>query len=213
MKTDRLIELLAADLKPIDRNRLMHALIFAVAIGLVGSFGVMFIFTVPPHDWLGGRPLLRLSMRLIFGLSVIATGGLLVDHLARPAVKPSSFLALTSFPVGAAIALVLLAYALTHQFVLGSIISHRELGECLVYVPLFSAVPFAAIIHALRKGAPTDLERAGVAAGLFACGLGIAACAVPCAGEPFPHVAVWHALAIQISAELGAKLGPHLLRW
>ncbi len=213
MRTDHLIELLAAALKPVSRNGLLRPFITAFAIGVAGSLGAMFLLASPPHDPLVGWTLFRLSMRVIFGVGVVAMGALLLQHFARPAAKPDCFQALASFPYGAATALVLLAYALAYRLTSGSIISHRELGECLVYVPLFSIVPFAAAIRVLGEQAPTDLRRAGAAAGLFACGLGITACAVPCAGEPFPHVALWHALAIQISAELGAGLGPRLLRW
>jgi hypothetical protein len=43
-------------------------------------------------------------------------------------------------------------------------------AACLICIPLFAAVPFASLIWALRKGAPTNLTRTGAIAGLVAGG-------------------------------------------
>jgi len=47
-------------------------------------------------------------------------------------------------------------------------------AACLICIPLFAVAPFASLIWALRKGAPTNLMRTGAIAGLVAGALGAA---------------------------------------
>lgn len=84
---------------------------------------------------------------------------------------------------------------------------------CLICLPLFAIAPFAALVWALRKAAPTDLRRAGAGAGLVAAALGATACAFHCPGDSLPFIAIWYGLPILFWIFLGAILGPRLLRW
>jgi hypothetical protein len=78
---------------------------------------------------------------------------------------------------------------------------------------LFSAIPLAALIWALREGAPTRLKVCGAIAGIVAAGLGAAAYALTCTSDTIPFIAIWYGAAIAIYAVIGAQLGPRLLRW
>jgi hypothetical protein len=84
---------------------------------------------------------------------------------------------------------------------------------CLLCIPLFAVIPFAALIWALRQGAPTNLIRTGAIAGLVAGALGATAYAFNCADDSLPFIAIWYGGSIALCTFIGAKLGPKLLRW
>jgi hypothetical protein len=84
---------------------------------------------------------------------------------------------------------------------------------CALCIPLFAIVPFAALIWALRRGAPTNLRRTGAVAGLVAGALGAVAYAFHCPDDSIPFIALWYGGMVVLCALLGAMLGPRLLRW
>ena len=77
----------------------------------------------------------------------------------------------------------------------------------------FAAIPLAAVIYALRKGAPTRLKLCGGIAGIVAGGIGAAAYAFNCTSDTIPFIAIWYGAAIVLCAVIGAQLGPRVLRW
>ena len=85
--------------------------------------------------------------------------------------------------------------------------------ECLLSIPVIAIVPFAAIIWALRRAAPTDLVRAGALAGLIAGAVSATGYALHCVDDSLPFVALWYGGTIVICTIAGAMLGPRLLRW
>jgi hypothetical protein len=88
-----------------------------------------------------------------------------------------------------------------------------EWVTCLFCIPLFAVVPFALLIWAVRKGAPTNLKRAGAIAGLVAGALGATAYAFHCPDDSLPFMAIWYGEMVVLCAWIGARLGPWLLRW
>jgi len=85
--------------------------------------------------------------------------------------------------------------------------------QCLLSIPIIAIIPFAASIWAVRKGAPTNLARAGAFAGLIAGGVSATAYALHCTDDSLPFVAVWYGGTIVLCTLAGAILGPRLLRW
>ena len=86
-------------------------------------------------------------------------------------------------------------------------------AACLICIPLFAAAPFASLIWALRKGAPTNLKRTGAIAGLVAGALGAAVFAVHHPGGSIPFISLWYGGSILLCALVGAIIGSRLLRW
>jgi hypothetical protein len=84
---------------------------------------------------------------------------------------------------------------------------------CLICIPLFAIAPFAALVWALRRGAPTGLARTGAIAGLLAGALGAAIFAFHSPGSAIPFMILWYGGPIVLCALAGAILGPRLLRW
>ena len=212
MRTDELIDSLAANLQPVDRGRVSRRFRIGLAIGLAAALGEMFLF-IGPHQALDARGLAGFFLQCLFTLGLVATTVMFLLRAARPGTEVRGFLALASFPVGAIVAFVAVGLALAHHLISGARIVDKSAVACLFYIPLFATVPFATVVWALRTGAPTHLTRAGAAAGLAAGALSAAACALPCGNELFMAIALFHGLAIEICAGLGAKVGPRILRW
>jgi hypothetical protein len=63
---------------------------------------------------------------------------------------------------------------------------------CLICIPLFALVPFAALIWALRRAAPTHPALTGATAEIIAAasGAAILSCCIP--GSSLPFVTVWY---------------------
>ena len=66
-----------------------------------------------------------------------------------------------------------------------------ECVECLLSIPLIAIVPFAVVIWATLKAAPTDLVRAGAFAGLVAGSISAMAYALHCTDNSLPFVSMW----------------------
>jgi hypothetical protein len=80
-------------------------------------------------------------------------------------------------------------------------------------IPVLSLAPLAALLWALRRGAPLNPLRAGAIAGLIAGGIGAAWYASHCPDDSPLFVAVWYTIGISIATAIGAALGSRLLRW
>ena len=146
-------------------------------------------------------------------LSVIGTGTALLTKLVRPAHDGAKLFALTFLPFLAVGLAGVVALAVVRSAAWGQMILGTQSVTCLVCIPLFAAIPFAALIRALRKGAPTNLKRTGAIAGLVAGALGAAAYAFHCPDDSLPFMAIWYGALVGLCAFIGARLGPRLLRW
>ena len=105
------------------------------------------------------------------------------------------------------------ALALTPPAAWGEMMLGTYWTRCPVCTPVFAMLPFAMLIWALRKGAPTQLARTGAVAGLVADALGAAAYSLHCPDDSLPFVAPWYAGAIALCMVAGLAVGPRLLRW
>jgi hypothetical protein len=213
MKTDQLIDMLSTNVEPVKSGQVWKPLIWALAIGGAASFCVMLATVGLRTDAAGGIHVGFLALKLLFMLSVIGTGTALLMKLIRPgqeARKLFRFLFLPFLVAGfvGIIALALEPSAAWHPMILGT-----QWVTCLYCIPLFAIVPFAVLIWALRKGAPTNLKRTGAIAGLVAGALGATAYAFHCPDDSLPFIAIWYGAMVLLCAWIGARLGPRLLRW
>jgi hypothetical protein len=213
MKTDHLIAMLSMNVEPVYRRQVVRTLSAAVAVGAVVAIGIM-LFT------LGVRMDLKepgvfsfLASKLIFTLGIVIATSIYLIKLARPSVEQSAPAALATFPFVAIMGLAAISLSSAPISHWNRLIVGNQWLECLISIPVIAIVPFAVIIWALRKTAPTDLVRTGAIAGLFAGGVSATAYALHCIDDSLPFVAVWYGGTIVLCAFFGAKLGPRLLRW
>ncbi len=140
-----------------------------------------------------------------------------------PAVQPSRLACpgaergLSPLTIAVPFAAIALLGAISLGFAPSSHWNRMILGdewlECLLSIPIIAIVPFAVIIFAVRRAAPTDLVRTGAVAGLVAGGVSAVAYALHCTDDSLPFVAVWFGGTIVLCTLAGAALGPRLLRW
>jgi hypothetical protein len=134
----------------------------------------------------------------------------------RPGLEDGTRWAVIVFPFVAAILLAIVMLVLGRpQAWCGMLLGASTISpaRCLLCIMFFSALPLAALMWALREGAPTRLKVCGALAGMVAGGLGTAAYALTCASDTIPFIAIWYGAAIAIYAVIGAQLGPRFLRW
>jgi hypothetical protein len=170
------------------------------------------IFGVPADGFEGER-LMAKALALAFTLGVAAAGATLLIRSAQPGRRGSKPLLVVGMLLVALVAAACATLAASSPAAWGDMIFGPQWAACLICIPLFALAPFASLIWALRKGAPTNLAWAGAAAGLVAGALGATAFAVHHAGGSIPFIAVWYGGAIVLCAAVGAILGPRLLRW
>lgn len=212
MNTGQLIDVLSTDVRPLKRPPLGKTLAWVIVIGGVAAVCAM-LATVGPRPGLAEAPVHFLALKLLFTLSLAITGGTVLFsaiHPGRDLRRLSGYLLLPIVAVGAAgvFGLALAPPAAWDQMVLGT-----HWAMCVVCIPLFAVVPFALLIWALSKGAPTELTRTGAIAGLVAGALGAAAYSLHCPDDSLPFVAVWYAGSILLCALIGRWIAPPLLRW
>jgi hypothetical protein len=216
VNTDHLIDILGAHLEPVPHGQFERMLILAMTTGGAAAFGLMLTTVGPRPDLHSTAHLEWLAVKLIFALSVIGTGAPLLVRSARPGLENVTNWALVLFPFLAAIAVALAMLLLgSPEAWKGMLLGARRVSSarCVLCIPFFAGVPLAALIWALRKGAPTRLKLCGAIAGIVAGGIGAAAYALSCTSDTIPFIAIWYGAAIAICAVVGAQVGPSLLRW
>ena len=213
MKTDELVNLLAAGALPVPANAVAQR--FAVALGW-GVPGAVLLLVVT----LGIRPdLAKAAGEWVFWIKPVFAGclalaGLLAtERLARPGMRVGPVWAALAAPVlvlwlAAVVVLVNAAPAQRADLVLGDTWKICPFNIALISLPLF-----AATLWALKGLAPTRLALAGASAGLLSGALSALVYALHCPESTAPFLAVWYVLGIAVPTLAGAVLGPRVLRW
>jgi hypothetical protein len=212
MKTDQLIAALAADAQTVERP-IGRTLAIAVAGGAIGA---VILFAV----MLGMRPDVataitspRFLFKVVITLSLLASALGLLWNLARPGAIPVGWLlALAAVPallgIGSVAEMLTIPPAEWGRRLAGS-----NSGMCVILIPMLSAIPFAALLFALRKGAPSHPMLTGAVAGLVAAGIGATLYGTHCPDDSPFFVSTWYVIASGFMAMLGAAVGERVLRW
>lgn len=85
--------------------------------------------------------------------------------------------------------------------------------ECALCIALLSLVPSAVLFSIVRKGASTQLARAGWYVVLASSAIGCITQRIAEMNDALSHLLVWHYLPTLAFAALGAWLGKRLLAW
>jgi hypothetical protein len=212
MKTEDLIEALVLDASRPRHSLAQRMLGAALLGGLVG--GVLFAIV------LGVRADIRTALetwRFVFkfalALICMACAWWACLELARPEVRLRNVVGWIAF------APALLAGAVFYELAVIPPAQWSEsavgnyAGTCLLAIPLLSIVTLAALLIALRAGAPRVPASAGAVAGLLAGGLSAALYATHCPDDSPLFVAVWYGLAVALVMLLGGVMGHRVLKW
>ena len=89
----------------------------------------------------------------------------------------------------------------------------KAMVGCLTTIPLLAVLPTAAVLVALRQGAPTRPRLAGAVAGLAGGGLAAALYATYCIEDSPLFFVTWYGTAILAVAAISALVAGRVLRW
>ncbi|MBB1092386.1 DUF1109 domain-containing protein [Rhodopseudomonas palustris] len=210
MKTDDLIAMLGTNVEPVRRPA-GRTLVLVIAGGvLLAACLVLAVMGLRP-DLDRSLPYLLLKIGLM--LPILIPASIVLSRLARPGGERRVSLVLLSLPLLAVMGLAIGALSLTPMSHWRTEIVGDEWIECLVSIPVIAIVPFATIIWAVRRMAPTDLVRAGAVSGLVAGCVSAMGYALHCAAESVAFISVWYGGTVVLCTLAGALLGPRLLRW
>ena len=213
MKTDQLIEMLGTNVEPVDHRQVIRTVGLAVATGAVVALGVMLLLFGVRTDLNVPGTSAFLLVKLVFTIGLVLSTSMYLIKLARPGGERKTPIAFVAAPFVAV--MVIAAISLTFEPVSrwDEMIVGGRWVECLLSIPIIAIVPFAVIVWALRRTAPTDLVRAGALGGLVAGAVSAAGYALHCVDDSLPFVALWYGGTIVLCTLAGATLGPRLLRW
>jgi hypothetical protein len=213
MKTDDLVAALSAHVEPVNRRLVSRRVYIALAAGTVVAFGIMLVELGVRSDLMTARALMFLLLKLAFTIGIVGLASAYLTRLARPGGvgRRSSISAVVPFAAIVLLSAISLGFAPSSHW--NRMVMGDEWLECLLSIPIIAIVPFAVIIAAVRRAAPTNLVRTGAVAGLIAGGVSAMAYALHCTDDSLPFVAVWYGGTIVLCTLAGVALGPRLLRW
>ncbi len=212
MKTADLINSLAADPVP-PPIHLGRRVIFALAVGAAVSLAVFMAALGPRPDIAEAARTVRFDLKFVDTLTLLAPSALLSWRLMRPDARPGALALLLVAPF------VLLGGAVVAELMLvppdlwGTRLIGTNSLHCLSLIPLLSIPPLAALIFAMRAGAPQHPALSGALAGAAAAGVAATIYASNCTDDSPLFVASWYPLATLIVVAVGALAGRRFLQW
>jgi len=213
MKTNELVELLSFQVEPVKATHLRRTLWLSLAVGIGVTVCLMLaLFGVPAYAF-GAADLRIQAISFLFTLSLVAIGAHFLVTVARPGEPGRKALLLMGLVFLVLLSAGLIALTLSPRAAWHAMLFSPQWSMCLICIPLFALAPFAALIWALRRAAPTHPALTGATAGMIAAASGAAifSCCIP--GSSLPFVTVWYGGVILFCALAGAAVSPWLLRW
>jgi hypothetical protein len=216
MDTQSLIDQLATELTPVKPIRPRNGVALALVAAFVAALGVIAVFGVR-SDILAGTPdpivLIRAMLLVLLGLAT----SFAVNNAARPMVGQGqngwvwALAAALVVPV-AALALFIYHGVAAMPFAQGDLdfaYSPYCLGISMASAALIGTVQTLW----LKRGAPTDVNRAGWLVGLAAGGFGTFAYSLHCPSNSVFYIGLFYSLAVALCACLGRLIVPRLIKW
>jgi hypothetical protein len=213
MKTDDLVAALSMSVEPVNRRMVKRSVGIALATGAAIALAIMLIGFGIRADMTTPRALIFLLLKLAFALAIVGAAAVYLLRLARPGGERRISIGLVAVPFVAIMLLAGVSLGLAPSSHWDRMVMGDQWLECLLSIPIIAIVPFAAIVWAVRRAAPTNLVRAGAFSGLVAGGVSALAYALHCTDDSLPFVALWYGGTIVLCTLAGAILGPRLLRW
>jgi len=212
MNTSRFIETLAADPQP--RGMGMGGK-FWIAIGLGALLSAVLFATLvgPRADVDEAMHSLWFDMKFVDALLLALPSALLCWRLMRPDARPGSLAVLLVAPFLLLAVAVLIEMSSVPAAQWGAKMIGSNALHCLKVIPALAIAPLAAMIFAMRSGAPAYPVLTGALAGAAAAGIAATLYASNCPDDSPLFVASWYPLATLIVVAAGAIAGDRLLRW
>lgn len=212
MKTGQLIDSLVA-----DQGRKMrgmgHSLAVALPVAIMASLAVFAFELDMRSDLETALASWRYLLKLLQPSLIAGTAIAIMLQMARPQFAPAAafrWLPLLLLPLAAGL---VAEAALTPRDSWGAVAMGRGPLFCLLFVPMLSLAPLAAVLWSLSRGAPRSPAAAGAAAGLGAGGIGALIYAAHCGNDSPFYLGLWYLGGIAIVGLIGGLVGGRFLRW
>ena len=212
VRTSELIEALAADPVP-QPIRLGRRVAVALVIGLVGSLALYGVLLRPRPDIDEAMRTMRFGLKFVDSFAFALPSLLLTLRLARPDAKPRALALWLIAPFILLAAGVVAELLLVPQSEWLSRLVGANAMHCTTMIPMLAAPILAALIIALRAGAPLHPALTGALAGAASAGVAALLYASTCPDNSPLFVATWYPLATLICMAVGALAGRRFLAW
>jgi hypothetical protein len=212
VKTSDFIAALAADPVP-EPIRLGRRVAAALVIGLAGSVALYFLLLGPRPDVVAACRSMRFWLKFVDSFAFALPTLLLTLRLARPDAKPRALALWLLAPFILLAAGVIAELLLVPQSEWMSRLVGANAMHCTIMIPMLAAPVLAALIVALRAGAPLHPALTGALAGAAAAGVGALLYGSSCPDDSPLFVATWYPLATLICMGVGALAGRRFLAW
>ena len=213
MKTDRLIDLLAADAQPVPAAAAARRLGLALLLGLPLAALIVAAHYGFRADLAQVSQLPMFWVKVMFPLAIGAAGFVAAQRLGRPGARVGRAALGFVVPLAALWLVAALTWLGAPPAERAALVWGQTWRTCALSIGFISLPVFVAAMAALRSLAPTRPMAAGAAAGALAGGVGAAVYALHCPELAAPFLAVWYVAGIALVASAGAVLGRWLLRW
>lgn len=200
---DRLVE---EGPRPARGNAQRFALPLLAAFGLCAA-GVTMVLD-GAFSQLESQGIGSIGVKWGFSLALLVLGAAALWVLGKPGRPTRQALLALAIPFFPIIALLALELAISGPLPYGD-----TWRECLAAMLVMSPIAFAGAVLAMRALAPTDLRRAGLAAGLFGGAVAMTAYSPYCPERGILYLVEFYCLPIMAMAAFGWAAGPRLLRW
>ena len=212
MRTYEFIAALTADPVP-EPIRLGRRVAAALVIGLVGSVALYVLWLGPRPDIAAACRSMRFWLKFVDLFAFALPTLLLTLRLARPDAKPRALALWLAAPfillaAGVVVELLVVPQGEWLSRLMGATAMH-----CTITISMLAAPVLAALIVALRAGAPLHPGLTGALAGAAAAGVGALVYASSCPRDSPLFVATWYPLATLICMGFGALAGRRFLAW
>jgi hypothetical protein len=156
---------------------------------------------------------MRFWLKFVDSFAFALPSLLLTLRLARPDAKPRALALWLLAPFILLAAGVIIELLIVPQSEWMSRLMGPTALHCTITIPMLAAPILAALIVALRAGAPLHPALTGALAGAAAAGVGALVYASSCPGDSPLFVATWYPLATLICMGVGALAGRRFLAW
>jgi hypothetical protein len=212
VKTSELIAALTADPVP-EPIRLGRRVALALAIGFAASVALYWLLLGPRPDIAAACDTMRFWLKFVDSAAFALPSLLLMLRLAYPDAKPRALALWLLAPLILLAAGVITELLVTPQSAWMSHLMGANAMHCTITIPMLAAPVLAALIVALRAGAPLHAALTGAMAGAAAAGVGALVYASSCPDDSPLFVATWYPLATLICMGVGALAGRRFLAW
>ncbi|WP_395942575.1 NrsF family protein [Brevundimonas sp.] len=210
MKTDDLIDALAAGVEPVRPARPSAPLL--AGAGAAAVLAVVLILGVRPdlHQAMQGP---AMWMKALYTAALAAAALWLATLLGRPGVRATPALIAVAVVAGVAVLWGGMEMMTTPADQRMAHWMGRSSSVCGLNILMASLFAAPLVFLSARRLAPTRPTAAGAALGLAAGAIAATAYGLHCAEETAAFVATWYTLGVAAAGLIGAAVGRFALRW